>query len=452
MTILGTLADALAAADRGFSALRRAWQTGPAGAGSAWPPLMIPLGGGSSTTELSGENRLVSYAESVATYPVIYAVWSKLLRNLASTDVAVYRQRDDRTLERAHGTSLETLLREPAPGKGLVDLLQWLFNPYLVEGNGLLGKFRGNGPDRAPTNLIPLDWRYMTALARPGGPVEYWVSYQIGDARVIDPAEVVHLAWYSPDGSPIGPSPLRALGTTVRLTDVAQQFHVKSFDNGARPTGAVVLPADSDAGPEERKEMREEVERNTAGIDNAFRVMVLSGGAEWKQMSFSAVDAELINTRNVTRDEVCVAYDCKRSVIAEPEGGSSRAVQEILRDFQRSLQPHTRLAESILQRQLIDPEPEWADERLTVRFDLSDLLRGTFSEEVQTAVYAFVNGLFSQDESRERIDYPALDTEDSRTPRIPHAQLAPGVDGRSLPPSTETQRGLQAPPPGAPTN
>jgi hypothetical protein len=38
------------------------------------------------------------------------------------------------------------LLREPAPGKGLIDLLQWLFNPYLVEGNGLIAKFRGDGP------------------------------------------------------------------------------------------------------------------------------------------------------------------------------------------------------------------------------------------------------------------------------------------------------------------
>lgn len=436
MTFLGTLSAVLASADELLASRR---------AGLGRDPLLVPVPQ-DLPVQLSGENRVISYADSVATYPVIFAVWSKLLRNLATTDIGVYRRGEgNKPDERVYGTSLEELLRNPAPGKGLVDLLQWLFNPYLVEGNGLLGKYRAGGPGTLPTNLIPLDWRYMSALARPGGPVEMWISYQIGEPRTIDPAEVVHLAWHSPNGSAIGTSPLRSLGTAIRLDDAAQQYQVNSFDNAARPSGALVIPREAQVSPEDKADMKAQVQKQNAGIDNAFKVIVLSGGVEWKPMSFSAAEAELIDTRRLSHDEVCIAYDVRRSVIAEVDTGTASSVAERLRDFDRSLRPHSRLAEQIINRQLVDPEPEWADKRLCVRLEPNDLLRGTYREEVETAVHGYVNGVLSLDESREHIGEEPIGTADSKLPRTPYAQLQPGRDARTLPPSQDANPSSSSP-------
>lgn len=430
MTLLSVLSDALLAFDNAIAARR-----GGGVAGNGTNPMLVPIPA-NQPVQLSSndEARLITYADSVATYPAIFGVWSKILRNLATTDIGVYREKDpsDPTkLERVHGTNLEELLRKPAPGKGLVDLLQWLFNPYLVEGNGLLAKYRGDGADKPPTNLLPLDWRYMSALAIPGGPVEHWISYQIGEPRAFLPKEVVHLAWCSPNGSEIGPSPLRSLGTGIRLDDSAARYQVASFDNGSRPAGALVIPKDATTTPADRAEMQEKVKALHQGVDNAFRVAVLFGGIEWQPMSFSAVEAELDSTRRRSQEEVCIAYDVRRSVIAERESGPPTDLKEVLRDFQRSLKPHTALAANVIQRQLIDPEPEWAEEKLCVRFDLSDLIRGTFDEEAETAGYLYTNGIAARDEARKRVGLEELGRDEDCLPLTPHAQLKPEDVGKT---------------------
>lgn len=430
MTILAALSTALDAADRAIASRRP-------GQGRARWPITVPVPH-DQPVQLSGENRLITYADSVATFPTIFAVWSKILRSLATTDIGVYRMDMNRTkLERVHGTSLEKLLHEPAPRKGLVDLLQWWFNPYLVEGNGLVAKYREGGAGTLPTNLIPLDWRFMSALAVPGGPVEQWISYQIGDPREIDPSEVVHLAWCSPNGSEIGPSPLRALGTAIKLDDAATRYQSSSFDNGSRPAGALVIPKDATTTVDEREEMQQKVKKLHQGVDNAFRMAVLFGGIEWQPMSFSAVEAELDSTRQRSQEEVCIAYDVRRSAIAEPERPVKGLITDVQRDFERSLAPHARLLHNVIQRQLIDPEPEWAAERYCVRLDLSELVRGTHREELETATYAYVNGLAARDESRARVGWEPVDPEGTK-PLVPHAQLQPGRDGRTLAPSDET--------------
>jgi HK97 family phage portal protein len=438
MTILAAFSDALASVDRAL-ATRRGGFLGNF-AGNPAPPLAMPVPM-NQPVRLSGQDRLITYADSVATYPTIFAVWSKLVRNLSTTDIGVFRDEGEGKLTRVWDTSLEKLLREPAPGKGLIDLLQWWFNPYFVEGNGLVAKFRADGPGTLPTNLIPLDWRYMSALAVPGGPVETWISHQIGDAREIDPSEVVHLAWHSPSGSVIGTSPLQSLGVAIKLDDAAGRYQNASLANAARPSGALVIPAEAKT-PDERKEMREQVEAMHKGVDNAFRLAVLFGGLSFQKLSFSAAEAELDSTRQRSQEEVCIAYDVRRSVIAENAAGSTQTLEDILRDFHRSLIPHTGLIAQVIQRQLIDPEPEWADEKLCVRLDLSELLKGTYREESDIASHLFVNGITARDESRARIGLPPTGEPEDTKPLVPHAQLQPGAtppgrDGRTLPPSTE---------------
>ncbi len=157
-------------------------------------------------------------------------------------------------------------------------------------------------------------------------------------------------------------------------------------------------------------------------------------------MSFSAVEAELTNTRHLAREDVLIAYDMRRSALLESDTPVKGLVGDVMRDFERSLTPHARLAQSVLKRQLVDPEPEWKDERLCVRFDLSELVRGTHREELETATYAYVNGLAARDESRGRVGWPPVDPAGT-LPLVPHAQLQPGRDGRTLPPSAETTPG-----------
>jgi hypothetical protein len=295
----------------------------------------------------------------------------------------------------------------------------------------------------------------MSAMATPGGPVRFWISYQIGEARVIDPSEVVHLAWHSPNGWSIGTSPLQSLGTAIRIDDAAQRFQNSSFDNAARPSGALVIPKDAQTTPEERAEMRAQVEAQHKGIDNAFKIAVLSGGMDWKPMSFSAAEAQLIDTRRAAHDDVCIAYDVKHSVIAEHTGPGTApktTVAEILRDFHRSLRPHATLAEQVIQRQLIDPEPEWADEKLCACASTSaTCCAAPTAKRSRSACTATPTASSAKTKraagSTSRSGHPGV--EGAARPARPAAARA---DGRTLPPSTETDpsRETRTTPPAGP--
>jgi phage portal protein BeeE len=87
----------------------------------------------------------------------------------------------------------------------------------LVHGNALVALLRGDGPDNPPTGLWPLDWQYVSAYAKYGGPMEWWSTTQFGNSGelFVRPEDVMHFAWGDPGGTEIGVSPLEQLGVTT---------------------------------------------------------------------------------------------------------------------------------------------------------------------------------------------------------------------------------------------
>lgn len=408
----------------------------------------MPVDPGRTDVSVLGEEDgievAISYAEAVESNPIAWAVVNKLVRELSTLGVEVVRHKRDgngvRTgkVERVHGTSLEELLNEPAPGMGLVDLLEWLFMPGLTEGNSLLGKWRPRGAGTTPKGIVPLNWRFMSAFARPGGPVEHWLSTQMGfdEPRELDSSEVVHLAWRPPSGRPLGVSPLHPLAGDIKIDNAAVRYLLASLKNGARPMGALVAPPDAKIGDDDVKKMTEKVNKRHRGVDNAFRIAVLTGGLKWEKMSFSAAEAELDATRARSREHFCVAYDIRWSQIADPPQGSSAVDPGAnARDLHRTLRPWGLKGQSALQRQLVDPEPEWRDEDLSIRISFAELLRGTPQEEANRSVHLFTSGIATSQEARPMAGLPEEPPEGQEL-LVPHAQLKP-ADGRSLPPSTD---------------
>ena len=135
------------------------------------------------------------------------------------------------------------------------------------------------------------------------------------------------------------------------------------------------------------------------GVDNAFRVGLLAPGAKWQPLSFTAQEAELIQARTVNREEVCMVYDVKPTVIGDLTHGTYSNVFELNRDYYKTTcRVWTSLMEEVIQVQLIDPEPEWAG--YFVAFDFSEVLRGDRKAEIDAAVAAYTGGLATQDEAR----------------------------------------------------
>jgi HK97 family phage portal protein len=349
--------------------------------------------------------------------PVVAAVVNKLARQIATTPLNVYRMDEDgdHVLIRSDmtedaGSSLASLLEKPTPRFGGVHFKQWIALPSLIYGNALLAKYRGAGKGRPPTELIPMDWRYIQAYAFIGGPVEVWQTTQLGSPMYVDVLATTHFAWGNPSG-PIGVSPLQQLAVTVALEDAAQRWQTSSFKNAARPSSAITLPQGANPTVDQMKLMRETVTQMHGGVDNAFKVALLAPGATWVPMGFNMQEAELMTARKFNRDEVCMVYDVKPSHIGDMStpGAGYGSVVEVNRDLYRTtLRPWFRMIEETIKVQLIDDEPDW--EGLHVEFDMSEMLLGEPEALAAELVAEVDHGLRTHNEGRKKLRLARVET------------------------------------------
>lgn len=352
-------------------------------------------------------SRCISFEEIYRSQPAVSATVNKIARQVSRLPLRAYegdRFGEHEPLPPEH--PLQRLLQHPTDRRGQMYLKQALVLPLLIHGNSVVAKYRGDGPNQPPTELLKLDWPFLSAYANQGGPIDFWGSRQVSSQeRFISAQEVIHIGWQAPSGE-LGVSPLEQLGTTVALEDATRRYQAASFRNGVRPSGALVLPKEARTDAKERAEMRRDMERMHSGVDNSFRLALLTGGAEFKPMSFNATEAALIETRTVNRDEACMVYDLTPPLIGDFSRATYSNVEEANRAlFKIHLPPTTGLIEDVLDAQLVQPEPSW--DGAFVAFDFSQVLKGDPLVEAQAQGLLTEKGLITKDEGRRRLNLPA---------------------------------------------
>lgn len=370
--------------------------------GAGWRTGTLPIAHSVPLTEGPEGPRVIDFETIYRTQPAVFALVNTIAHQAARLPLRAYRGDplgEFEPLPRDHG--LARLIARPCPGKTSIDLKQWLIKPALIHGSSTVGKYLGNGADEPPTELLKLDWRFMSASARQGAPIHEWASSQAdGIPRPIDPSAVIHTCWDPPSGW-LGISPLEALGVTIASEEAIQRYERASFVNAVRPSGALALPKEVATSRAEREEMRRDLQAMHGGVDNAFRVALLTGGAQFIPMGATAQEAALVESRERNLVEACIAYDVPPPVIGELSKGSYNNVEELNRQrFKSGLPPWLTLAVETLQAQLIDPVPQWED--CFVRFDLADVLKGDPVEEANAWGVLVDRGIASRDEGRQR--------------------------------------------------
>jgi HK97 family phage portal protein len=360
------------------------------------PLALFPQG---SVALLSGDQvALVSYQNIYEQHHAVAAAVNKLNRQIIRLPLRVFRQvTADGEAEPVHQHELVDLLKRPWKRASPATLKQKLTFPALVHGNSLLGKVRDE-PNAPPTGLLPLDWRFMKPWMYDDGEVFFWETSQSGRPQFFAPEDIVHVAFEAGNGD-LGISPLKQLDTTLRIDANAQGYQASSFEKGVRPSGALVTPPDKDLTPEQRARLREEI--TNLGQNSFF---LLSGGMDWKPFSHTAVEAELINQRLLSRVEVASVYDVDPPLLGYLEHATYSNIGEMHKMlYGVTLGPWLSLIAETLNAQLIDPEPAWAEEGLFVAFDLSEVLRSDTPEEIAAIVQAIGGGVMAPNEGRGKL-------------------------------------------------
>lgn len=412
----------------------------PTGLARSSVPLMLYPGG--AGVAMLGD-RTVSYADLYGTQPMIASTVNKIVRQVTRLPLKVYR-RTDAGRERVAGGYLFDLLRMPWPRASAKDVKQAMLLGPLVHGNGVLVKRRRPARTGPVRSLRPVPYPALTPQII-GGEVEQWENTgQVGDLpRWIDPGDVVHVAFRGLDG-PLGVSPLAQLGVTLRIEDAAQRHQQGLLRNGAKPSGVIkqseqYLQLPGDERQLAQDTLRADVDGLYAGPENSGRPLLLPPGLEWADTQHTAVEAELIQQRELAREEVCAVYDIPPPLVGILEHATLANVEEFNRMlFTAVLSPWLTLVEETIWAQLIAEEPTIRGiDQLYVEFDLNDVLRGSLLQRSQALAAQIATGILTIDEAREVENRPAFDLPVTRAPLYPSNNLTPV--GAPAPPPTDAQ-------------
>jgi len=222
-----------------------------------------------------------------------------------------------------------TLLQKPNPTTDLPGLVESLISHRLISGNSYL---HAVGPvDKAPLELHLLRPDRVKILAGKQGsplPAGYRYSHSKGETDYpVHPAtgksRVLHWKHFHPLSDWYGMSPIEAAAYSIDQHNQAAAWNQSLLQNGARPSGALVVKSsDSNAGgrlsEDQFQRLRSQVDEQFSGSGNAGRPLLLEGGLDWTEMSISPKDMDFIEMKHSSARDIALAFGVPPQLLGIP--------------------------------------------------------------------------------------------------------------------------------------
>lgn len=218
------------------------------------------------------------------------------------------------------------LLTQPNPFQGGAELFESLYAHRMIAGNAFL---QGAGPkEGAPLELYGLRPDRVSVIAgKQGLPAGY--RYTLGEQytdfpidRITGRSKVLHLKAFHPLNDWYGLSPIEAAAYSIDQHNQAGAWNQALLQNGARPSGALVVKT-QDGGSdmlsdEQYERIRQQMDEQFSGAGNAGRPLLLEGGLDWREMSLSPREMDFIEVKNSAARDIALAFGVPPQLLGIP--------------------------------------------------------------------------------------------------------------------------------------
>lgn len=335
----------------------------------------------------------------------VYACVRAIAQSAASVPVRVWRmdERGERRLAGPH-EPLARLLARVNPRQSLTDLIEATLIGLELTGNAYWALERDAAGQVA--ELWPM--RPDRVKIVPGRNLVQGYTYEANGRRVVfKPHEVIHFRYFSPADDFYGLSPLTAAADSVATDLFAVAYNQGFFRRGARPEG--VISSQVQLSEEELKRLRAQFEELYAGVDRAHRVMVLGSDLQWQALGVGPRDADFLQQRRLSREEVCAVFGVPPAVVGIYQYANYANAQLQRKLFwSDTVMPKLHRIAGVMNERLAPEFGAAAGGRrgtgLVVEFDASGVgaLQEDAREQATVAATLVAQGIMTVDEVRER--------------------------------------------------
>ena len=340
------------------------------------------------------------------TQPQVRTVIGFIARNVAQLGIHVFRRLSDTDRERLTDHPLAQLLAEPMPRMTQYRFVERLVSDVALYDTAIAIKVRHEGRLRllpVPPTLI---WPYGGNWVAP----EY---YETPGGRQFGPDEVLHIHGYSPGDLVSGTSPIESLRELLLESSESAKNRAKMWKGGARMTGVITRPADApDWGNEDKRRFRAMWRSFTDGGGAEGGTPILEDGMSYVPVGFNPEQAQYIEARKLTREEVSAAYYIPPPLIGILDHATYSNIREQHAHlYQDTLGPWLVMLEQELVAQVLPDLDDSAG--VYAEFNIAAKLRGSFEEQAAAASTATGGPWMTVNETRARNNLPRVEGGDS---------------------------------------
>lgn len=252
------------------------------------------------------------------------SVWFKLYQ---------VNTRGDRREIKKH-PAIDMLMR-PNPMQACTEFFQALYHYLLIGGNAFVQAVGPKGERPKELHLLRPD--RMTVIAGRGAmPASY--RYTVNEKSVDFPVDsitgasrILHLKNFHPLNDWYGLSPIEAAAYSIDQHNQSGAWNQALLQNGARPSGALVVKADTGGGvlsEDQYHRVKNQIDEQFTGAANAGRPLLLEGGLDWKEMSLSPKDMDFIEAKNSSARDIALAFGVPPQLLGIPGDNTYANLQE----------------------------------------------------------------------------------------------------------------------------
>lgn len=325
----------------------------------------------------------------------------------ASIDVLHYKKRHDGQIDEIESSPILNLLKRPNIYETGSDFREGIVSFLLLSGNAFVLKLGKELWVLSPDKM-------SVEVNEKGHPIFYVYCYKKRDGGIhtvkfpIDQltgrSDVLHIKLFNPRSHIWGFSPIQAASLGVNMFNELQKWNYSLVKNGAKPSGFLKVEV-SDYNPQGEisenalKDLREQLDWDWSGGNNAGRPKLLQGGLKWEQSGLSPSDMDWVNSKNTSSRDIALAFGVPSQLVNVPGDQTFANYREARMAFYiDTVIPMEKRILNHLTKWLIDNEDEFLffDED---RVEALAPLREKKWEQVQTATFLTLN------EKRESLGY-----------------------------------------------
>ncbi|WJE54845.1 phage portal protein [Bacillus cereus] len=203
-------------------------------------------------------------------------------------------------------------------------------------------------------------------------------------------------------------------GTNGLLVDSGQLFSTaleqlnyqqSLMQNGATPTG--ILKSASRLTQTAIDRLRESWTALYQGAKTAGKTVILEEGLDFQQLSMSPDKLQLTESNKQMVSEIARVFNIPESMLNSAANKYASNEQNSIQFLQGTLAPILTAIESAFDKKLLTQVEK--DLGYFFRFDVSELLRTTEKEKIETVTKALKDGVLSFNEARAKLDLPKVE-------------------------------------------